>query len=571
MTRSVAISFQQFGFQYKSQKVATLSDICIDIYEGEKVAIIGPSGSGKSTLGHCINGLAPNFYMGTITGNVKIFGEERKTIFDCAKYVGTVLQDQDAQFIGLSVEEDIAFILENNQVETQQMHKKVDEISSIVGISDLLKLRPQDLSGGQKQKVSLAGVMVSNVQILLYDEPLANLDPVSGEKAIELIDELHKQNNLTTIIIEHRLEEVLHRPVDRVLLIDEGGLIADLKPKELLCSDLLEKHHIRVPLYISALKYAGVSLDKVAHLEDVSKIDFKPYKKQLDSWVKQYAHTSEKQKTDIPLLEIKGLNFSYDGKKEVLKDISFAINDKELISIVGANGAGKSTLSKLICGFEKPITGDILVKGQSIMNQGIAERAEKIGFVLQNPNAMISQSMIKEEIALGLKLRKVNDDEIEKRMDKILKVCGLYPFRNWPISALSYGQKKRVTIASILILEPDVIIVDEPTAGQDYAHYHEIMEFLKEINQYGVSILFITHDMHLMMEYTSKSFVFSEGELIASGSPSEILANEMIIKQASLKQTSLQRIENACGLPSKELVDALVLYERKHNYESLFD
>jgi len=565
MSKSVAISFENFGFQYKSQKVATLSDICIDIYEGEKIAIIGPSGSGKSTLGHCINGLAPSFYDGTITGSVKIFGEERKTIFDCAKFVGTVLQDQDAQFIGLSVEEDIAFILENNQVETSRMHEQVREISQIVGVNELLELRPQDLSGGQKQKVSLAGVMVSNVKILLYDEPLANLDPSSGQKAIELIDELHRLNNLTTIIIEHRLEEVLHCPVDRILLIDEGGLVADLKPEALLCSELLEKHHIRVPLYISALKYAGVALDKVEHLADVSKIDFKPFQKQLSTWVNQYSHTSENQKTSIPLLEVKGLSFSYDGKREVLKNVSFKIEEKELVSIVGANGAGKSTLSKLICGFEKPQVGDILVNGQSIMELVISERAEKIGFVLQNPNAMISQPMIVDEIALGLKLRNVNPEEIEKRMEKILKVCGLYPFRNWPISALSYGQKKRVTIASILILEPDVIIVDEPTAGQDYAHYHEIMEFLKEINQYGVSILFITHDMHLMMEYTSKAFVFSEGELIASGSPAEILADEVVMKKASLKQTSLQRIEKACGLPSQKLVDALVLHERGKN------
>lgn len=561
MLKKVAIEFQDFGFQYHSQKEPTLSNINLKIYEGEKIAIIGPSGSGKSTLGHCLNRLAPDFYPGKFMGSLKVFGEEHKTIFDAAKRVGTVLQDQDAQFIGLSVAEDIAFILENNQVETAVMHQKVNQIAKVVGITDLLELRPQDLSGGQKQKVSLAGVMVSDVNILLYDEPLANLDPVSGESAIELIDQLHHENNLTTIIIEHRLEEILHRSIDRIILIDHGGVVADVTPDQLLRGDLLERHRIRVPLYVSALKYAKCDLSKISDLAKMDEIDFSIYKKEFNNWVSQYSNKTSEQKEIMPLLEVCNLTFSYIENKEILKDISMTINKNELVCIVGANGAGKSTLSKIICGFEPIEQGDILFNGTSIKEQSIAKRAEEIGFVLQNPNAMISKTMVKEEIILGLQLRGISEEEIEKRLEEVLHVCGLYPFRNWPISALSYGQKKRVTIASILALKPKVIIVDEPTAGQDYAHYHEIMQFLKKINQTGVSIIFITHDMHLMLEYTSKAFVFAKGKLIASATPAEVLTNQEVMKEASLKQTSLQLIEKACGLPSQQLVNAIVAHE----------
>ncbi len=558
-----AIVFNQFSFHYHSQQEPTLVDLNFSIKKGEKVAIIGPSGSGKSTIGHCINGLVPNYYKGETSGEMLLFGQKVKTIFDASKFVGTVLQDQDAQFIALSVKEDIAFALENDCVEVDTMHQEVTRIAKVVGIESLLEKRPQDLSGGQKQKVSLAGIMVNQADIVLYDEPLANLDPLGGQHAIELIDQLHHDHHLTTIIIEHRLEEVLHRPVDRIIMIHHGRVVADLTPDALLRSDLLETYAIRVPLYVSALKYAKCDLSKIQDLSRLDLIDFGLFEEPLKQWAKQFPLV-EKEVSQKPLLEVSQLNFGYDDQP-LLKDIHFEVKEHELVSIVGANGAGKSTLSKVICGFEKEQSGCIKLKGEDIGQWSLKERGEKIGFVLQNPNAMISKHMVKDEITLGLKLRGFDETEIEKRYQEVLHICGLYPFRNWPISALSYGQKKRVTIASILILKPDVLIVDEPTARQDYAHYHDIMTFLSDLSHQGVSILFITHDMHLMLEYTTKACVFSDGSLIMVDRPEIVLASKDTLAKANLKQTSLQLMEQQCHIPSQQLVRAMIAYEREVN------
>ena len=561
--RKIAINFENFTFQYESQSEPTLHDINLKIYEGEKVLIIGPSGSGKSTMGHCINGLAPYFYKGNITGKLEIYDKQLNEIFEHSKYVGTVLQDSDAQFVGLSVAEDIAFVLENDEVETEIMKNKVREIAEFVKIEKLLDLKPHDLSGGQKQKVSLAGIMVDDTRIFLYDEPLANLDPLSGKYAIELIDELHEKGEITTIIIEHRLEDVLHRKVDRIIVVDKGRIVADGTPDNILKGNILTEMNIREPLYISALKYSNVDLEKYQDISDVEKIDFPEVKENILKWIK-YNQVEKQEKDSETILKLENISFSYNEKRKILKNVSIDIKKGEMISVVGSNGAGKSTLSKVIAGFEKQDEGKIYYKNHDISNESITERAEKIGFVLQNPNAMISKVTVFDEVALGLQTRGVSQDEIDKRVLEILEICKLKPFRNWPVKALSYGQKKRVTIASVLILQPEIIIVDEPTAGQDLFHYREIMEFLKQLNGYGITILFITHDMHLMLEYTDKAYVFNDGKVIKKGNPAEILADRRILEEANLKETSLHYMAEKAGINSEELIRTFVNYEKQH-------
>ena len=560
--RKIAVSFENFTFKYESQSEPTLHNINLKIYEGEKVVIIGPSGSGKSTLGHCINGLVPYFYKGEITGKFEIYRKKCKEVFEHSKYVGTVLQDSDAQFVGLTVAEDIAFALENDEVETQVMKEKVKEIAKFVKIETLLDLKPHDLSGGQKQKVSLAGIMVDDTNIVLYDEPLANLDPLSGKYAIELIDELHNNKKLTTIIIEHRLEDVLHRGIDRIIVVNEGRIVADDTPDNILTGNLLSKMNIREPLYISLLKYSNVNLEKYSSISNIEKINFSEAKDGILNWIK-YNSPKAREKSEETLLKLENISFSYNKKRKILKNIDIDVKKGEMISIVGSNGAGKSTLSKVIAGFEKQDEGKIYYKNLDISDENITKRAEKIGFVLQNPNAMISKVTVFDEIALGLKTRGVSEDEIEKRVIEILEICKLKPFRKWPIKALSYGQKKRVTIASVLVLQPEMIIVDEPTAGQDLFHYREIMEFLKQLNEFGITILFITHDMHLMLEYTDKAYVFNEGKIIKSGNPAQILADRNVLEQANLKETSLHYVAEKTGINSEELIRTFVHYEKE--------
>ena len=484
------------------------------------------------------------------------------SIIELSKHVGTVLQDPDSQFIGLTVGEDIAFSLENHCVEQNEMKEKVIEVSKIVEVEDLLKNSPNSLSGGQKQRVTLGGVMVGEANILLFDEPLASLDPKSGKKAIELIDSIQKNSNKTIIIIEHRLEDVLHCDVDRIIVVNDGQIVADMTTEEILSSNVLKESGIREPLYITALKYADCKIDKNINPQNIKMLCIDEYKEKIKAWYNDVLEEIRGEKKEV-ILELKNIDFSYDKTKKILNDISFKIYKGEMVSIVGRNGAGKSTISKLILGFYKPQNGSILLENKDLSNSTIKERADEIGVVMQNPNQMISKAMIFDEVALGLKMRGINEEEIKERVFKALKICGLYEFRNWPISALSFGQKKRVTIASILVLNPKIIILDEPTAGQDFKHYTEIMEFLKELNNIGITIVMITHDMHLMLEYTNRTIVLSNGEKIAEGTPSEILTNSDIIEKANLKETSLYDLAIKVGLDNPEdFVRKFIDYDR---------
>ena len=528
------ISFNQFTFQYDAQAEATLKDISFDIAKGEKVLILGPSGSGKSTLAQCLNGIIPNIHKGQAQGQVRIDGQDifKQSIYDKSQLVSTVLQDPDGQFIGLTVAEDLAFALENDCADQSEMKDKVALWAERLDLTSLLNHRPQDLSGGQKQRVSLAGVLIDESPILLFDEPLANLDPKSGQETIDLIDKIHKEVGATTIIIEHRLEDVLYRPVDRILLVNEGELIFNGSPDELLSSTLLLENGIREPLYVTVLRQLGFDTRSAQNLSQLDALDLS------DLVLPDRVLKDKRDSSSDSILKVEGLSVSYGDNPTIIEDLSFSLKKGERLAIVGKNGAGKSTLAKALCGFV-PSQGKLTYEGQDISQDSIAERSERIGFVLQNPNQMISQTMIFDEVALGLRLRGIEEAEVEERVHEVLKTCGLYSFRKWPISALSFGQKKRVTVASILVLKPEIIILDEPTAGQDYKTYTDIMNFLDSLQKQGHTIVMITHDMQLMLEYSDRCLVVVEGEIIADDKPVTILNQKDLLESANLKQTSL--------------------------------
>lgn len=569
MSKNPIIEFKDFSFRYKSQAEPTLKNINLTIYEGEKVLLLGPSGCGKSTMANCINGLIPNSYTGEISGTCKIAGVDTSTssIFKLSSAVGTVLQDSDAQFVGLSVGEDIAYALENSCMPRSEMLEKVKYSSNLVHMSDFLEHVPYNLSGGQKQRVSLAGIMHGDVKILLFDEPLAALDPQMGNQAIELIDEIQKQTNRTVVIIEHRLEDVLYRPIDRIILMEDGEIIADTTPDELLCSTTLEEKGIREPLYLSALKKAGCTFKVEDHPSDIFSMNLDNYKDKVVKFFNE-VETKKKEVKDKVLLDVKNVSFSY-GEKPVLEDVSFKVNESEKIAVVGKNGAGKSTMAKLLCGIVRPIKGEIDIESVNYKTYTIKEIATKIGYVMQNPNQMIVKDLIKDEITLGLGLNNIPQEEIDKRTEEALKMCNLWSMRNWPIGVLSYGQKKRVTIASIVAMKPSIIILDEPTAGQDYKVYTEIMSFLDTLNKdFGITILFITHDMHLAIEYTNRAIVFSEGKCIGDDSVYKILANNDIIEKANLKQTSLYTLATRVGMDPEKFINSFIELERSKRHES---
>jgi energy-coupling factor transport system ATP-binding protein len=565
-----AFSFDHFSFRYRAQTAPTLVDINLCVRRGEKIVILGPSGSGKSTLMHCLNGLIPQVFRGEMSGGLTLLGEDIRQfdVFAISKKAGTVLQDTDGQFVGLSAAEDIAFALENSRVPADLMRGRVLEAASLVGMTDHLDKSPHDLSGGQKQRISLAGVLIDNVDILLFDEPLANLDPAAGRDAIELIDAIHQKTGKTIIIVEHRLEDVLHCPVDRIVLMREGRIAADMAPAELLSSNLLKGAGIREPLYVSALAFAGIRVDAASAPQSLRtlRVDYAP----LREWDSRLAGAvppdSGKTAPTAELLSVENLRFRYTEKgEEALKGVSFTISRGECVSLVGKNGSGKSTLAKCVCGFARPDSGSIRYEGRDLAELSITERAEKIGYVMQNPNQMISFPLIYDEAAFGPRNRGIGETEIREQVHEALRICGLYPFRNWPVSALSYGQKKRLTIASILVLRPSLMILDEPTAGQDYRHYTEFMEFLGSLNrELGLSLLLITHDMHLMLEYSDRAVVLAEGSRIACAEPFEVLTDDAVIERASLKRTSLYDLALAAGLADpKAFVSRYIAFEKQ--------
>ena len=541
--KEAMIELKDFSFQYKAQSEPTLKNLNLTIYKGEKVLIVGPSGSGKSTIGQCLNGIIPNIYKGTSSGQFLIQGKEAfdLSIYEKSHLVSTVLQDTDGQFIGLSVAEDLAFALENDMVDLGTMKERVQSWAERLDLMKLLDHRPQDLSGGQKQRVSLAGVLIDESPILLFDEPLANLDPKSGQDIIDLIDQIHEEQGTTTIIIEHRLEDVLYRPIDRVILINQGQVLYNGQPDELLRTTLLAENGIREPLYLTTLRQLGQDIDQLEHLDRLEDIELTGVNRSIPEAT--FTKTGEAEE----LLKLEQISFAYQENHPILKNISLSIPKGQRLAIVGKNGAGKSTLAKAICGF---ITteGQYTSRGEDIKQESVKERAERVGYVLQNPNQMISTNMIFDEVALGLRLRGVAEEDIKERVYQALKTCGLYEFRKWPISALSYGQKKRVTIASILVLGPEILVLDEPTAGQDQRNYTEIMEFLDSLQEKGHTIVMITHDMQLMLDYSDRALVVSDGQILADLSPAELFTHPDILQEANLKETSIFALANRLGM-----------------------
>ena len=541
--KEAMIELKDFSFQYKAQSEPTLKNLNLTIYKGEKVLIVGPSGSGKSTIGQCLNGIIPNIYKGTSSGQFLIQGKEAfdLSIYEKSHLVSTVLQDTDGQFIGLSVAEDLAFALENDMVDLGTMKERVQSWAERLDLMKLLDHRPQDLSGGQKQRVSLAGVLIDESPILLFDEPLANLDPKSGQDIIDLIDQIHEEQGTTTIIIEHRLEDVLYRPVDRVILINQGQVLYNGQPDDLLRTTLLAENGIREPLYLTTLRQLGQDINQLEHLDRLEDIELTGVNRSIPEAT--FTKTGEAEE----LLKLEQISFAYQENHPILKNISLSIPKGQRLAIVGKNGAGKSTLAKAICGF---ITteGQYTSRGEDIKQESVKERAERVGYVLQNPNQMISTNMIFDEVALGLRLRGVSEEDIKERVYQVLKTCGLYEFRKWPISALSYGQKKRVTIASILVLGPEILVLDEPTAGQDQRNYTEIMEFLDSLQEKGHTIVMITHDMQLMLDYSDRALVVSDGQILADLSPAELFTHPDILQEANLKETSIFALANRLGM-----------------------
>lgn len=572
------IELRGYSFQYRAQSEPTLHEIDLVVRRGEKVAIVGASGSGKSTLLRALNGMIPHHHRGTATGTVRVGDRDPSSVplVETARVVGTVLQDSNSQFVGLSVAEDIAFSLENQQVPTAEMPERIARAARLAGIDDHLEDSPHDLSGGQKQRVAVAGVLVDEVDVLLLDEPLANLDPAAGRAMVELLDVLHREQGTTVLIVEHRLEDVLHRDVDRIVLLSEGRIVADAPPGEVIASGLLEQHGIRPPLHVTALRRAGAPVTADQHPSRAADIDLTAAQVEaVRTWVEGSPAPAPSTADDggTAALELEGVRVEIPvgpaRTTVALEGIDARVRAGEMLGVLGSNGAGKSTLARLLCGFEEATAGQVRIGGADASGWSLAERGRRIGFVLQEPGQMLSQPHVLDEIALGLRARGLSEEEITRRSQEVLEVCGLRPFRTWPLSALSHGQRKRVSIAAVLALSPEVLLLDEPTAGQDHAHYSEFMEFLREVHRRGTTVVLITHDMHLALEYTDRVLVLSGGRLLADDHPAAVLTDPELSARADLVTTGLYDLARRCGIEDPaRLVRSVIAADRLEREEA---
>ena len=561
------IDLQHVTFKYHAQAEPTLHDVSLQIFPGEKVLIAGASGSGKTTLLRLLNGLIPHAYTGDLTGELTLNGRAilDQTLSELSLQAGTVLQDSDAQFVGLTVAEDIAFALENDHRPVAEIKQAVATWARRFGLGARLDLAPQMLSGGQKQRTAMAGVLVDDGKLLLFDEPLASLDPAAGWEAMTMIDELQAARDLTVVIIEHRIEEVLRANVDRMIVMSAGRIVANDTPTAILQAGILPQYGLDEPLYIQLLRQAQVDVRQLPDVADVQRVDVAAHATaiaQLRVPIQPSVHTQ-------PQLQITHLDFQYDKNQPLFEQFNTTIHQGEILGIVGKNGSGKTTLSHLLTGFLMPDAGDIQLDGQSVLSQSIKTRAENIGYVLQNPNHMLTKSTVYDEVASGLVLREVTTDEIETHVRAVLRLLDLDEMRNWPIAALSFGQKKRVTIAAVLVLSPKILILDEPTAGQDATHTQELLTFLTKINQQEqVTIVIITHNMHLLANFVQRALVVVDGQLLADTTPAELLADEALVKAASLRTTSIYQLAARLQIARPEELNAAI-QQQTHGYNKV--
>lgn len=551
------IDFQHVTFKYHAQSEPTLHDVSFQIYPGEKVLIAGASGSGKTTLLRLLNGLIPQAYQGDITGELTINGKKilNQSLFDLSLQAGTVLQDSDAQFVGMTVAEDIAFSLENDNQPIKIVREKVAKWANRFGLGKRLTLAPQSLSGGQKQRTAMAGVLVDEGDLLLFDEPLASLDPAAGAAAMALIDELQQERNMTVVVIEHRIEDVLRAHVDRVIVMAHGRIVANDTPTAIIQAGVLSANGLDEPLYIQLLRRAGVPVNKIPHVADVEKVDVSNFRDQIETLAEPVRTVTHDDKQ----LLVQNLTFAYDQQEPLFENLSTSIHEGEILGIVGKNGSGKTTLSHLLTGFLTPSGGDIQLDGRSLLSDSIKERADHIGYVLQNPNHMITKATVFDEVASGLRLRNIDEEQVTERVREMLQLVDLDGMRNWPISALSFGQKKRLTIAAVLVLKPEILILDEPTAGQDATHTSQLLSFLQNINITNhTTIIIITHDMHLLANFVQRALVVVDGQILADTTPAELLANEALVDAASLRTTSIYRLAQRLSIVHPEELNAAI-------------
>lgn len=559
------VTIKDLKFRYRGEKKLALNGISLDISKGEFLIIMGASEAGKSTLAACFNGLIPHYMKGDIKGEVIIQGTNTadSSVPQLAENVGIVFQDFEAQLFSTNVELEVAFGPENFAVPREEIKRRIEENLNYVGLEEFRNRPPFTLSGGQKQKLAIASVLAMQPTILVMDEPTTDLDPISTQGIFDIVNKLRQRDDITLIVVEHETEETLH--ADRIALIKDGKLVQVGSIQEIHKQvDLLEELGVMplsIPKFFKNIGETDLPLTPAEGIETFSKTGWKI----SDD---KYAHLLKREKlaaqhNGLPIIQCRNLEYAYPNGVKALHDINLDIYKGEIVAIVGQNGSGKTTLAKNFNGLLTPTNGDVMVNGLHTKEQGVFKIGQKVGYVFQNPDHQIFSELVYDEIAYGLRLREIPEEEVKKKVKDALEAVGLTGFEEEDPFSLTKSGRQRVAVASVLAVQPDVLILDEPTTGLDYKEQRSMMEMVQRLNEQGSTIIFVTHHMWVVAEYAKKVFVIKDGRILLDGTTREIFSQEETLKASYLRPPHFVQFSNQLGktfLSPEEMISCI---ERK--------
>jgi len=522
------ISIKNLSYYYPNSETPVLDNIDLTIREGEFILLLGPSGCGKSTLVQCLNGIIPKVSGGTLKGEIIVNGKDvsKYKVYQMSSDVGMVFQNPDAQLFGLTIEEDAAFGPENLGIEREEIQKRVDRSLGVVGIEKLREKFTFTLSGGEKQRTAIAGSLAMQPRILILDEPTSDLDPRGTREVLETIKQLNHDLAMTIILIEHKIDEVIGL-ADRTIIMDNGRIILDGKTCDVFTQniDQLESIGINPPQVVSLSRILNVKPSRKAILS------------RLDTMKGSFNQISETRSHEDypPHVVFENVKFNYEDGTEALNGVNLTMGKGEFIALIGPNGSGKTTLLSCLIGLIRPTSGRILIDGQDIRKRGVSDLAQEVGYLFQNPDLQLFADTVSGEVEFGLKNRPFDSDVIEKKVANALEMMELTKYSDRHPHSLSRGERQRLAVASILSMEPDILVLDEPTTGQDRGHLSKFLHRMKRLNHAGKTIILITHDMRIVADYADRTIIMEGGKILIDDETHKVFSEPGILEQASIE------------------------------------
>jgi energy-coupling factor transport system ATP-binding protein len=558
------IHIENLSYTYPSETKA-LTDVSLDVYPGEYLAIVGANGAGKTTLCMFLNGVIPNVIGGRVSGAVRVCGMDtfEHHVYDIAQNVGLVLQDPESQLFSADVRSEVAFAAENRGVARDEILARLKEVLKIVRLEELASRLSDELSGGQKQRLAIAANLIVRPKILVADEPTSQLDPIGKEEVFATLSSLNKDFGMTVVIASHDVDEI-ERYADRVIVLDKGSIILQGPPDKVFREvDILDKLYVHVPDLARLSKLLNINGSHPLSLsvpEASARLkEWLCQPDQLAGRAKSVPAVPASARPDVAAgenfaVEVRDVSYTYPGTSSpAIANINFSIPKGQFVGIIGQNGGGKTTIMKCLVGLIKPNKGEIRLDGKPLVGQKVGAIATQIGLILQNPDTQLFAMSVEEEIRFGLENLDLEPSEIDRRTEEALKITGLGNYRALYPFKLSLGDRRKVAVASIVAMRPQVLIFDEPLTGQDYKGRYELVNLAAELHQSGHTVIMISHDMELVAKYTQRTLVVGKGQLLLDAPTRDVFDNVDILHGTYIEPPEIIRLAQAlreCGLPS---------------------